>query len=57
MTLGWLLMVLFFGGLAVALAYGLARTRRVAHQPDHRARQDETTRKLYDDIANNRPPD
>jgi hypothetical protein len=52
MTLGWLL-ILFVGGLGVALALGLLRTRRISRQPEHLAREDEATRAIYDD-ANRR---
>lgn len=55
--LGWLLILLFVGGLGLAFAIGLMRTRGVNRIPGHDRDRDEATRDLYRDKATKWPPD
>lgn len=57
MTLGWMLILLFVGGLGGAIAFGYLRSRRISQDPGHIAHENEATRTLYDEAARKRAPD
>lgn len=55
-TTGWLLVLIVVGILGAALAYGRRQSQSASSDVDMHRRQDEATRRLYDDPAK-RPPD